>query len=396
MNFIFISPHFPKTYYQFTKALKEEGFNSLGIGDMDYNSLSYELKTSLTEYYKVNNMNNYQEMFKAVAYFTYKYGHIDYIESNNEYWLEQDARLREDFNINTGKKGKAIASFKSKELEKKYYKKAGVKTARYVIPTTISKAKKFIALVGYPVIVKPDNGVGASKTYSLKNDDELKSFFKTKPQVKYIMEEFVEGDLISFDGISNSKAYPVFYSNEVFPNQIMNVVNEKSDVYYYSNKECPSDLLDAGEKVLKAFNAKYRYFHLEFFRLREDKEGLGKKGDLIGLEVNMRCPGGYTPDIINYSKSANTYKIYAQVMKMDKTTEDLNKEKFYAIYIGRRYGIDYKHDISSIYSEYKNNIVMHDIMPPILSDAMGNESIVAKFSSLEDATKFKDYAMLRN
>ena len=41
-------------------------------------------------------------MYRAVAYFAFKYGKIDWIESNNEYWLEQDARLRSDFNITTG------------------------------------------------------------------------------------------------------------------------------------------------------------------------------------------------------------------------------------------------------------------------------------------------------
>ena len=51
-------------------------------------------------------------MYKAVAYFASKYGKIDYIESNNEYWLEQDARLRTDFNVNTGKKIDEINFFK--------------------------------------------------------------------------------------------------------------------------------------------------------------------------------------------------------------------------------------------------------------------------------------------
>ena len=31
MNFVFISPHFPKTYYQFCQELKNNGVNVLGI-----------------------------------------------------------------------------------------------------------------------------------------------------------------------------------------------------------------------------------------------------------------------------------------------------------------------------------------------------------------------------
>ncbi|MGM0601786.1 MAG: hypothetical protein ACQESS_00590 [Bacillota bacterium] len=44
-------------------------------------------------------MEAYSQLIKACGYFTHKYGKIDRIESNNEYWLETDARLRTDFNV---------------------------------------------------------------------------------------------------------------------------------------------------------------------------------------------------------------------------------------------------------------------------------------------------------
>ena len=203
MNFIYVSPTFPHIYSRFCKELKNRGVNVLGIGE-DYN-ISEELSSSLTEYYRVNSLSNYDDMYRAVAYFASKYGKIDYIESNNEYWLEQDARLRTDFNVNTGKKIDEINFFKSKEAMKTCYKNGGVKTARYIIPTTFEKGKEFVEEVGYPVIVKPDNGVGAYATYKIHNEEELKKFyFENFPNIKYIMEEFINGDLISFDGIVDS------------------------------------------------------------------------------------------------------------------------------------------------------------------------------------------------
>ena len=88
MNFIFISPDFPKSYYNFCRELKNLGINVLGISQNSYYSLSNELKESLTDFYQVNNMEWYDDVYRAVAYFASKYGKIDYIESNNEYWLE--------------------------------------------------------------------------------------------------------------------------------------------------------------------------------------------------------------------------------------------------------------------------------------------------------------------
>ena len=119
MNFVFLSPHFPHTYWMFCDRLKARGVNVLGIGDAPYEELSTELKDSLGEYYKVNSLENYDEVYRAVAFFAFKYGKIDWIESMNEYWLETDARLRTDFNVNTGIKSDRIDFIKEKSLMKK-------------------------------------------------------------------------------------------------------------------------------------------------------------------------------------------------------------------------------------------------------------------------------------
>lgn len=395
MNFIFISPDFPKTYYHFCEELLKNGVNVLGIASTPYEYLPNELKNSLTEYYRVSNMENYNEMYQAVAYFAYKYGKIDFIESNNEYWLEQDARLRTDFNVTTGKKFEEITFYKSKEAMKECYKKAKVKVARYIIPSSLEKGIEFVKEVGYPLVAKPDNGVGAYNTFKINNDDELVSFYNNKPNIKYIMEEFVPGDLISYDGITNGDSEPIFSSNEVFPTPVMNIVNENKDCFYYSNMEMPKDLEDVGKRVLKAFNAKYRYFHLEFFRLNKDKEGLGKKGDIIGLEVNMRCPGGYTPDIINYSKSVNTYKIWADAMVFNRSSVDCNLEKYYCAYYGRRDGVNYLHDDYEIKNKYRSSLKMAERLPDIFSKAMGNDFYVINVSTLEELNELYDFISQR-
>lgn len=393
MNFIFISPNFPKTYFNFCKELKNNGFNVLGIASDYYDSLPNELKDSLTEYYRVDNMEDYNQMFKAVAYFSFKYGKIDFIESNNEYWLEQDARLRTDFNVTTGKKADEIEFFKSKEAMKICYKKAGVKVARYIIPSTFEKGLEFANEVGYPLIVKPDNGVGAYNTYKIHNEEELHAFyFEHFPDIKYIMEEFIDGDLVSFDGVTDKDANVIFSSNEVFPDPVMDIVNERLDCYYYSNKEMPLDLEDAGKRVLKAFGAKYRYFHLEFFILKNDKKGFGKKGDIVGLEVNMRCPGGYTPDIINYSKSVSTYKIWADSMAFSKTDIDIeNAPKYYCAYYGRRDEKHYAHSIEDIKKKYSKDIKMCERLPQVLAGAMGDDFVVVNFETKKEMEDFFAY-----
>ena len=102
MNFIFIAPNFPENYRHFCDRLHLNGVTVLGIGDASYDSLSETVRNALTEYYKVDSLEDYGQVYRAAAFFAFKHGRIDWIESNNEYWLELDARLRRDFNVTTG------------------------------------------------------------------------------------------------------------------------------------------------------------------------------------------------------------------------------------------------------------------------------------------------------
>ena len=391
MNFVYISPQFPKTNCEFCDRLKQNGVNVLGIADMEYDQLDQKLKDSLTEYYKVSNLENYDEVLKAVAFFTHKYGKIDWLESNNEHWLVQDAKLRSDFNITTGIKADKIANIKEKSKMKKAYKKADVPFCDYSLVTTLAKAKKFIEKVGYPVITKPDNGVGASDTQRIKDENELKEFFENRNKdIKYIMEEYVEGELVSYDAIIDSKGEPIFETGIVEP-AIMDVVNKGLDVFYYVEKEMPEKLLEAGGRAVKGFGIKSRFIHLEFFRLNKNKKGLGKKGDYVGLESNMRPAGGYTPDMYNYANNTDVYQIWADMIAFDRIEKaQLNEdiEKNYCVYASRRDNKNYVHSHDEIKQKYGNAIVMDERMPDIFAGAMGNYMYTAKFVAKEEMEEF--------
>lgn len=178
MNVIFVSPHFPEHFYNFCDRLKRLGVNVLGIGDCPYDGIGDHCRNSLTEYYYLPSLEDYDAVFRAVAFFIFKYGKIDFIDSQNEYWLELEARLRTDFNITTGFKTEDMERVKYKSKMKVGYEEANVKTARYFLVDSLEGegCQTFIAQVGYPVVVKPDNGVGASDTWKLTNDEELRHF----------------------------------------------------------------------------------------------------------------------------------------------------------------------------------------------------------------------------
>ena len=387
-NFIFISPNFPTNYWQFCAELKKNGLNVLGIGDQPYDELSQELKNSLNEYYKVNSLENYDEVYRAVAFFTYKYGRIDWLESNNEYWLERDAMLRTDFNISSGFHTEDMPRIKYKSKMKEFYTKAGIPVARYHLVDNVENCQDFIKLVGYPVIVKPDNGVGASHTFKLSSDQDLLRFFNEKEaDTQYIMEEFIDAEVNSYDAVIDSNGDPMFETGNVTPDSIMDIVNNSDNSIYHIVKNLSEDVRTAGRATVKSFGVKSRFVHFEFFRLLNDHEGMGKKGDVVALEVNMRPCGGFSPDMMNYANSTNVYKIWADMIAFDHSTLPDGKHA-YCAYAGRRDGKDFVLSHEQILEKYGDNLRMVDRIPDVLSGAMGNQMYVAVFNTKKEMDSF--------
>ncbi len=390
MNFIFISPHFPHTYWQFCDRLRGDGVNVLGIGDAPYDSLEGPLKAALTEYYRVDNLEDYDKVYRAVAFFAFKYGKVDWIESMNEYWLEQDARLRTDFNVTTGIQSDRIGFIKEKSLMKGLYLQAGIPTARQHVVSNREAGRAFIGEVGYPVIVKPDIGVGATDTWKLENDADFESFYDHLPAAPYVMEEFIRGDICSYDAILDSHCEPLFESMTVWP-PVMDIVNKDLDLMYYTCPDVPEGLRALGRKTVKAFGVDRRFVHLEFFRLTEARRGLGNVGDFVALEVNMRPAGGYTPDMMDFAHSTDVYKIYADMVAFDQRRLPEPTEHFYCVYASRKDGHTYSRTHEDIMARYGGNMVMQEEMPPMNWPQMGRYMYTAKLRTFEEAQAFIDW-----
>ena len=395
-NFILISPHFPETYYRFAEALKQNGFRVLGIGDCPYDDLREDLKRALDEYYCCYDMGYFENEKRAVEYFANKYGQIDYLESNNEFWLSRDAELRQIFNIPNGVRPEELQYWQHKSLMKKHYKEAGARVADYILVSDRESLMKFIDKVGYPVFIKPDIGVGAAGDYKIKDERDVDNFFNTKESwITYICEQFLDGDIISFDGIADNESRVVFCASNFFPPSVADVVREGKDLFYYTLQEVPEDLKEIGQKVIKAFGVKKRFFHLEFFRLKTPAKNVGDVGDIVALETNMRPAGGYTPDLIDFSQSVNCYKIYADVMMFNENRQDLTMEKYYAACGSRRNNVSYLHSDQEIQNNYHNCLSAYGYYPYVLSGAMGDRFFMAKFKTLEEVKEYQDFVEQR-
>ncbi len=385
-NFVFLSPNFPDNYWLFCRKLKENGLRVLGIGDCPYDNLTPELRGALDEYYKVSSLENYDEVYRAVAFFIHKHGRIDWLESNNEYWLERDASLRKDFHITSGFQPEDMPCVKFKSRMKERYALAGIPVARYHIVDDPAGCAAFIAEVGYPVIVKPDNGVGAVNTCKISDEAALKAFFAEKDDTVYIMEEFIDATVNSYDAIVNSRGEPLFETGNVTPISLMDVVNENGNSLFYIRDRLPEDMLERGRAALKAFGVKSRFVHFEFFRLNRDQH-LGKKGDVVALEVNMRPSGGISPSMMNYANSTDVYEIWADMIAFDKTDKGTGERQF-CVFAGRRDARDYVLSREDVLRRYAGHIREEGRVDPALATDMGDYMFLATFPTVEELNDY--------
>ena len=281
-----------------------------------------------------------------------------------------------------------LAQWKSKAAMKPVYKSAGIPSARQHHVSTIEAARVFIEESGgYPVFAKPNVGVGASATYKIDNDDDLRAFFAEAAGFDYVMEEFVVGDIYSYDAVCDENGDPLFESSFMCIN-VADAVNNGTETVYYVLPEVPEQLKTYGRRVLKAFNVKRRFIHFEFFRLTEARKGLGDVGDFVGLEVNMRPAGGFTPDMINFSHSTDVYQIWADMISTGTSSGRKNGPDRWCVFASRKDRFIHVHTHDEILARYGDRIVMCQRMPDIFSDAMGNQMYVAL---LDTEDEVRDY-----
>lgn len=387
MNYIFISPAYPVTCMHFCDRLNRHGVNVLGIGDVRYDELSDELKNALTEYYYVDSLEDYDQVYRAAAFYIHKYGRIDWLESMNEYWLPMDARLRSDFNIAVGTKEDRIWDFVKKSSMKKIFLDAGIPTARQHIVSDPEAGKAFAAMVGYPVIVKPDIGVGANGAMKLDTEEDLMAFYSDLPDEPYVMEEFLSGDICTYDAVTDSNCEPLFESMCTYPPVIDSVMNDEN-IHFFTTADVPESLRELGRRTLKAFGSDRRFVHFEFIHLTKDYEGIGNAGDYAAMEVNMRPAGGHDPDMMNFAQSIDVFSIYADMVTSGRRNDQTSDEKYICAYAARKDGHDFTHSHEEIMERYGSEIVMQEEMPQIDWPSMGRYVYMAKFREKEEMDRY--------
>lgn len=252
----------------------------------------------------------------------------------------------------------------------------------YRVQTDAEIQATFVKL-GFPLIAKPDNGVGASDTHKIVDKESLDNFIANRHHgTAYFMESFIHGNIVTFDGLTDQDGKVVFYSSMSYSEPALETLEGHHEMYFYEDRKVAPDVRKYGLKAVKAFEIKERFFHIEFFRLAD--------GTLYALEVNCRPAGGSSIDLMNYGHEINLFEAYAQIVTQNHFTQEI-KNNYYSTYFSRFNGHEYAHSLEDIQTKYGQYLKEIQHIPDAFSDVMGNIGLIFNTEAQETIAEISRY-----
>jgi len=303
MNIIFIEPAFPDNQREFVRALAAAGANVIGIGERPVEYLDDQLKHWLGDYIQVRSVVDEGVLLKAVRLVQDKLW-VDRLEATVEAHIMPAARVREATHI-PGTSTTTAYLCRDKPAMKQALREAGIPCAQSTRAESLADAEAFAASVGYPLIVKPPDGAGASGTFRVRDDAELKRAAGRSGLAHghaVAIEEFIEGhegyiDTLAIDGEVRHEFITHYYPNvleamrERWISPQMVTTNRIDEPGYREVREMT-------RKVIGILDIGTSATHMEWF--------FGPKG-LKFSEIGCRPPGVCQWDVYN---AANEFDLY--------------------------------------------------------------------------------------
>ena len=387
MDLLYISPEFPPNYAHFIENLNSLGVSVWGLGETDFYFMPASLRSALTWYVQtdLNNADAVQQALDELLVQKKASGHaknFDLVESHNEQWLTLEGMINEKYGID-GIKQQDLPRLKKKSIMKQLFKDCGLAVARGERIAGINHALDLADSLGYPLILKPDEGVGAGGIYKVENIDQLKSHL-SKITEDYLIEEFIEGDIVTYDGLTDYDGKVVFENSLIYGDGVLEYVLGK-DTFFYVSRHIPDELRAAGQKLVPIFDIHRKFFHFEFFKIGET---------YMPIEINCRPPGGAILDMMNYSIDDDLYRAYAQMIVNGRASVQPQK-KYYCCYIGRK-DKRYVHSHADILSTFGHCLVEHDLNPSVFQQAMGTERYILRSPDEAEILGMADFVLKKH
>jgi carbamoylphosphate synthase large subunit len=317
VNVIFIEPSFPANQKQFVRALYEVGATVIGIGERPKDWLDDDLKKWLTHYEQVGSVVEEQAMAHAVHFVQSKVW-VDRLEATIEAHVVPAAAVREQCGI-PGTSLRTAYLCRDKPSMKEVLRGAGIPTAQSTAADNADELRAFAALAGYPIIIKPRSGAGASGTLKVDDSRAMKEAIAGigfAHGASVAVEEFVEGHEAFYDTISIGGEPAHEFVSHYYPN-VLEAMRTRwiSPQFITTNRidtsEGYREVKEMGRRVIPALGIGTSATHMEWF--------FGPKG-LRFSEIGCRPPGVGAWDLYCVANDMDVYREWAMAICYGQTS----------------------------------------------------------------------------
>lgn len=310
MNIIFVEPGFPYNQREFVRGLHAAGATVIGVGERPLSHLDNDLRHWLTEYLQIGSVVDEGALLRAVRAVQDKVW-VDRLEATVEAHIMPAARVREAAGI-PGTSTHTAWLCRDKPAMKEALRQAGIPCAQSTRAESAQDARDFASAVGYPLIIKPPAGAGASGTYRVADDDALERVIVESGLARgqeVAMEEFIEGhegfiDTLTIDGNVAHEFITHYYPNVLeamrarWISPQMVATNRMDETGYEEVRELT-------RKVIGILEIGTSATHMEWF--------FGPKG-LKFSEIGCRPPGVGQWDVYNAANDMDLYFEWANAL----------------------------------------------------------------------------------
>jgi formate-dependent phosphoribosylglycinamide formyltransferase (GAR transformylase) len=317
MNVVFVEPFFPANQRQFARALAEAGATVIGIGEYGLDVLDDQLKGWLDHYEQVSSVTDVAAMTRAVRWVQDKLW-VDRLEATIEAHTMAAAEVREACTI-PGTSVRTAWLCRDKPSRKEALRAAGVPTAISAAVASAAEAHTFADLAGFPLILKPRSGAGASGTIrvdDLAGLDHALGVFGGQGVDSIAVEEFIEGHEGFYDTITVDGQVAMDFASHYYPNVLEAMRTRWISPQFVSTNRIDAapeyaELRDMGRKVIAALGIGTSATHMEWF--------FGPKG-LKFSEIGCRPPGVGAWDLYSAGNDVDLYREWANAITRGGTS----------------------------------------------------------------------------
>ena len=319
MHIVFVEPRFPANQKNFIRALAEIGANVSAIGEGSKESLDDELKSWLTHYEPVKNVTDPQGVLDAVR-FIQKHAQIDRLEATVEAHIMPTAQVREKAGI-PGTSTRTAFLCRDKPAMKEVLRAGGVPCAASTGATSVAEVKAFVEKIGYPVILKPRDGAGASGAARCDSNVDLERALKDlgmdRAGRQVAVEEYIEGHEGFYDTLTLRGQVMQEFATHYYPN-VLEAMRTRwiSPQFVTTNRidtvDNYNEVKAMGRKVVELLGIETSATHMEWF--------FGPKG-LKFSEIGCRPPGVRAWDLYNVANDMNLYREWAMLIAAGRPSQ---------------------------------------------------------------------------